>query len=163
MADVEYLSQAAFDRLTQELEDRKGSIRAGIVKRVAEARAEGDLRENGGYHAARDEQGMNEAKIRELEARLKDVKVGVPTDANADGKYEVTPGMFVTAKLSTADKVLKFVLGSRDNAGEGVDAFSPSSPLGEAVLGKQKGEQASYKAPNGREIVVDIIDVEPYV
>jgi transcription elongation factor GreA len=163
MAEVEYLSEAAFNKLTQELDERKGSIRDRIVKRVAAARAEGDLKENGGYHAARDEQGMNEARIRELEARLKNAEIGTPVDSDSDGKFEVTPGMLVTARLSTnPDKTLKFILGSRDNAEEGIDAFSASSPLGGAVLGAQAGETRKYAAPNGKEISVSILSVSPY-
>jgi transcription elongation factor GreA len=161
MSDEIYLTQTAYQGLLDELEDRKGPVRDDIVKRVAAAREEGDLKENGGYHAARDEQGMNEARIREIEHIIAVAEVGTPTDANADGKYEVTPGMVVEAKMSTSDRVLKFVLGARENAVDGIDAFSPSSPLGAAVLGKQEGEKATYKAPSGREIEVTITSVQP--
>lgn len=160
---TEYLSQAAYDKLVDELDQRKTTRRADITKRIAAARDEGDLKENGGYHAARDEQGKNEARIQELEYRLENAEIGTPTDANKDGLLEVTPGMLVEAKLSTSSKTLKFILGSRDNAEPGVDAFSPSSPLGAAIAGAQAGETRSYKSPNGQEIEVNIISVAPYL
>jgi transcription elongation factor GreA len=161
---IEYLSEAAYDKLVSELEERKTTRRATITQRIAAARAEGDLKENGGYHAARDEQGKNEARIRELEHRLEHSEVGIPTDIDLNGKLEVTPGMLVTAKLSTSgDKLHKFILGSRDNADDDITAYSPSSPIGGAILGAEAGEKRSYKAPNGAEIVVQIIDVQPYV
>lgn len=163
MSDEIFLTQSSYDKLSAELADRKGDTRDEIVKRIAAARAEGDLRENGGYHAARDAQGMNEARIREIEHILAVAKVGVPTDDNHDGKLEVSPGMLITAKISTSNKELKFVLGARENATDEIDAFSPSSPIGAAVIGKQAGETAEYKAPNGNVIKVEIISVEQLV
>ncbi len=75
-----WLTQEAYDRLTAELEDLKGPRREEITQRIAAARDEGDLKENGGYHAAREEQGKNEARIRELEAKLRNVQIGTPPD-----------------------------------------------------------------------------------
>ncbi|MDR2508882.1 MAG: transcription elongation factor GreA [Candidatus Ancillula sp.] len=163
MAEVEYLSQAAFDKLSNELKERSTTRRDDIVKRIAQARDEGDLKENGGYHAARDEQGKNEARIKELEYRLENAEIGTPTDANQDGVLEVSPGMLIEAKLSTSSEVLKFILGSRENAEPGIDAFSPSAPLGAAIMGAQAGDTRSYKAPTGQEIEVNIISVTPYI
>src|SRR5262249_28743411 len=67
---VTWLTQQTFDRLNAELEERRGPLRAEIVERISSARDEGDLKENGGYHAAKDEQGTNEARIRQLEEML---------------------------------------------------------------------------------------------
>lgn len=151
-----WLTQEAYDRLSQELEHLKGEGRTEITARIAAARDEGDLKENGGYHAAREEQAKQEARIRELEAKLRNVQIGTPPD---DGKVE--PGMVVTAKVAGDDMV--FLLGSREIAGsEDIDVFSPTSPLGEAINGKQVGDSTSYVAPNGREIPVEIVDAKPF-
>jgi transcription elongation factor GreA len=75
-----WLTQQTFDRLHAELEERRGPLRAEIVERISSARDEGDLKENGGYHAAKDEQGTNEARIRQLEEML----AGATTEPAAD-------------------------------------------------------------------------------
>ncbi|WP_019136289.1 transcription elongation factor GreA [Cellulomonas massiliensis] len=151
-----WLTQEAYDRLSQELEHLKGEGRTEITARIAAARDEGDLKENGGYHAAREEQAKQEARIRELEAKLRNVQIGTPPD---DGKVE--PGMVVTAKVAGDEMV--FLLGSREIAGsEDIDVFSPTSPLGAAINGKQVGDSTSYVAPNGREIPVEIVDAKPF-
>ena len=151
-----WLTQEAYDRLSQELDHLKGEGRAEIAARIAAARDEGDLKENGGYHAAREEQAKQEARIRELEAKLRNVQIGTPPD---DGKVE--PGMVVTATVAGDEMV--FLLGSREIAGsEDIDVFSPTSPLGAAINGKQVGDSTSYVAPNGREIPVEIVDAKPF-
>ncbi|MCR6649909.1 MAG: transcription elongation factor GreA [Cellulomonas sp.] len=151
-----WLTQEAYDRLTAELADLKGPRREEITQRIAAARDEGDLKENGGYHAAREEQGKNEARIRELEAKLRNVQIGTPPD---DGVVE--PGMVVTAEVAGDEEV--FLLGSREMAGTtGIQVFSPTSPLGAAISGKSVGETTSYVAPNSREIKVKILDAKPF-
>ena len=151
-----WLTQEAYDRLTAELEDLKGPRREEITQRIAAARDEGDLKENGGYHAAREEQGKNEARIRELEAKLRNVQIGTPPD---DGVVE--PGMVVTALVAGDEEV--FLLGSREMAGQtGIQVFSPTSPLGAAISGTSVGDTTSYLAPNGREIEVKIVDAKPF-
>ena len=152
-----YLTQEAHDRLTQELADRSGPVRESIRLRIAAAREEGDLRENGGYHAAKDEQGKQEARIRTLEALLKTAKVG---EAPAS-RGIVEPGTVVTALVAGGEEV--FLLGSREiAAGSDLDVYSEASPLGQAILGLKVGEKSSYEAPNGREISVEIVNVETY-
>ncbi|HEY8293717.1 MAG TPA: transcription elongation factor GreA, partial [Micrococcaceae bacterium] len=105
-APAAWLTQEAFDRLKAELDHLSGPGRAEIVKKIEQARSEGDLKENGGYHAAKDEQGKIEARIRQLTELLRDAHVGeAPAD---DGIVE--PGMMVVAKI--AGEKTTFLLGS---------------------------------------------------
>jgi transcription elongation factor GreA len=160
--DIVWLSEVAYLKLKEELEHRKGPKREEITQKIASAREEGDLKENGGYHAARDEQGKNEARIVELEYRLEHARIG--TDENSNGRLDaVALGLVVTASLNNSETPIRFVLGARENADEtaGIDAFSPSSPLGVAILGAKVGSEVNYKAPNGKNIIVKVIAVEP--
>ncbi|SMX68484.1 MULTISPECIES: transcription elongation factor GreA [unclassified Brevibacterium] len=152
-----WLTQEAFDRLSQELEHLSGPGRAEIAEKIEAARDEGDLKENGGYHAAREEQGKQEARIRQLEVLLQSAKVG---SSSSDGKT-VSPGSVVTAKVAGND--MRFLLGSREIAGDSdIDVFSEKSPLGAAVLGITVGGKTSYEAPNGKEIKVEVKSIEPF-
>ena len=154
---VTFLTQDAYDRLVAELEHLSTTGREEIAKRIEAAREEGDLKENGGYHAAKDEQGKQEARIRTLQALLKDAKVGdVPTSTGV-----VEPGTVITAIVAGGQEV--FLLGNREIAsGSELDVYSEASPLGSAILGLKEGEMTSYTAPNGREIPVEIVKVETY-
>ena len=154
-----WLTQEAYDKLRAELEDLKGPKRQEIIERISNARDEGDLKENGGYHAAKDEQGKQEARIRTLEDMLRRAEVG-ETPAN-DGIVE--PGMVVTARIGGGDEE-KFLLGARENLSEGdtLDVYSPESAMGAAINGKSKGEKVTYTAPNGKDLTVKIVDAEPY-
>lgn len=155
-SQVVWLTPEAHARLTEELEHLKGPGRTEIAERIAAARDEGDLKENGGYHAARETQALQEARIRELQAKLDRAKIGTPDD---DGVVE--PGMVVTAKID--GKKSQFLLGSREVGGDtDLDVFTEASPLGQAINGKSKGEVVSYTAPNGREIKVEILDTKPF-
>ena len=156
-----WLTQDAFDKLQAELENLKGPVRSEIVARISAARDEGDLKENGGYHAAREEQGKTEARIRQLEDMLRRAEVGeTPAD---DGIVE--PGMKVTYKFSgdsDADAET-FLLGAREMSDTtNLQVFSPQSPLGSAIIGKRKGETVPYTAPNGKTLEVEILDAVPY-
>ncbi|MDQ1624742.1 MAG: transcription elongation factor GreA [Actinomycetota bacterium] len=156
--NVTWLTQEAYDRLKHELDFLTGEGRAEIVSRIEAAREEGDLKENGGYHAAKDEQGKREARIRQLEQLLQSAQVGEPPAAP---EGVVAPGTIVTAKV--AGEQMRFLLGSREVAGDGIEVYSEKSPLGVAILGKRKGETASYAAPNGKDIPVEILSTEPFV
>ena len=157
-----WLTQEAFDKLTDELDYLKGEGRTTVSAKIAQARDEGDLSENGGYHAAREEQGQQEARIRQLEAMLRDAKIG---EAPA-GSKKVAPGMTVTiAYDDDPDDTDTFLLGSRELIGvtdTSVDVFSPQSPLGAAVVGAKKGQKVSYAAPNGSTINVTILEFGVY-
>ena len=135
MAETQtWLTQEAADRLAAELADREGPRRVDIVKKIEAARAEGDLKENGGYHAAREEQGKNEARIRQLKHMLEHAHIGTPP-AGESGVVGV--GMLVTVDI--AGDEMKFVLGSREiEVGEDIDIYSEKSPLGSAVLGRSE-------------------------
>jgi transcription elongation factor GreA len=153
---TKWLPQAAFDRLTAELEELSGPRREEVIARIAQARDEGDLKENGGYHAAREEQGKIEARIRELTVLLRDAEVGEATATDV-----VAVGNIVTA--SVAGNEMRFLLGSREIAGDSdIDVYSEGSPLGRAVLGAKAGSTVTYTAPNGRDIEVRVENVEPY-
>ena len=152
-----FLTQEAYDRLKAELDQLSGQGRTEIAGKIEAARDEGDLKENGGYHAAKEEQGKMEARIRQLTQLLETAKVGeAPRN---DGT--VVPGMVVTVDMF-GDKET-FLLGSREIA-EGTDlqVFSEKSPLGEAINGKKVGDSTSYEAPNGKSIEVKILDAKPY-
>jgi transcription elongation factor GreA len=155
-----WLTQEAYEKLQAELEDLKGPKRQEIIDKIAAARDEGDLKENSGYHAARDEQGKQEARIRQITEVLRVAEVG-ETPPN-DGVVE--PGMVVTIRFTGDEETEKFLLGARENLSEGdkLTVYSPQSAMGAAIHGRSKGEQVSYRTPTGKEIQVDIIDAVPY-
>jgi transcription elongation factor GreA len=157
--DVTWLTQEAFDGLQAELADREGPLRLEITTRISLARDEGDLKENGGYHAAREEQGKNEARIRVLKHLLENSKVGVPEAA----EDEVAQGKVVTVRIVALDEEMTFLLASREEAATAsIDVYSPTSPLGQAVLGKRVGESSSYELANGKTMEVEVLKVEAY-
>lgn len=152
-----WLTQDAFDRLQGELDQLTGEGRKDIASRIEAAREEGDLKENGGYHAAKDEQGKMEARIRDLEALLKRAVVGEAPQAS--GVVEI--GTIVTAEVFGDEE--RFLLGNRELAdGSDLDVYSAESPLGQAILGRKVGEELSYPAPNGNQIPVKILAVDTY-
>ena len=158
-----WLTQEAADRLKTELAELEGPRRNEIIKKIEAARAEGDLKENGGYHAAREEQGKIEGRIRQLKHMLEHAHIGTPP---AGESGVVGLGMLITADI--AGKEIKFLLGSREIAlgdiakdnqeKEVIDVYSEKSPLGAAVLGRKIGETVKYKAPSGKEIQVAILE-----
>ncbi|GAA2142712.1 transcription elongation factor GreA [Nocardioides koreensis] len=157
-----WLTQEAYDKLQTELENLKGPIRQEVIARISAARDEGDLKENGGYHAARDEQGKVEGRIRQLEDMLRRAEVGeTPAD---DGIVE--PGMKVTYKFvgDDDDEAETFLLGAREieDSVDGLKVYSPQSPLGSAIIGAKVGDTVSYEAPNGKELQVVIVDAVPF-
>ena len=153
-----WLTQTKFDELTAELEDLRGPARAAVVEKVSQARDEGDLKENGGYHAAREELGKLDGRIAQLVEMLKNARVGeTPAD---DGVVE--PGMLVTFKFVGDDETEQFLLGAREMAGDDVQVYSPQSPMGEAINGHKKGETVTYTAPNGKDLKIEIVDAVPY-
>jgi len=160
---VIWLTQEAYQKLSDELDHLTGPGRAEVTAKIAQARDEGDLRENGGYHAAREEQGQQEARIRQLSDMLRRAQVG-EAPANAD---EVAPGTQVTIAFDGDETDTDtFVLGSREllglDASVDVNVYSPQSPLGAAILGKKKGDAVSYVAPNGKSINVTVVKVAAY-
>jgi len=155
MSSQTWLTQEAADRLAAELTTLETQGRTEVIKKIEAARAEGDLKENGGYHAARDEQGKIEARIRQLKQMLENATIGAPP-ASADGI--VGSGMVVSAIV--ADDEMRFLLGSREIATDDLDVYSEKSPLGSAVLGAKIGDKVSYTLPNGKSISVEILGAE---
>ena len=156
---VTWLTQEAYDRLKGELDHLSGPGRSDIAKKIEAAREEGDLRENSGYHAAKDEQGQIEARIILLQHILENARVGGPP--RTDGV--VGPGMTVTIRFVKDDDEVTFLLASREESGAPIDVYSPKSPLGSAIMGKKVGEKATYSLPNGRANTVEILEAVPYV
>ena len=157
-AAVTWLTQEAYDRLKAEYEHLSGPARQEVTDKIQSAREEGDLKENGGYHAAKEEQGKMETRIRQLRQLLENARVGeAPAD---DGR--VSPGMLVTIRYDSDDDTMTFLLGSREDHGGSVDAYSPSSPLGAALVGRTVGDSATYVLPNGNKMTVTIVSAKPY-
>lgn len=156
MTETTWLTQTQYDALSEELRQRTEEERPRIARLIDAARQEGDLSENGGYQAAREEQSLNETRILQLEDLLHDAVVGNVSDS---GKVE--PGTVVTAEIGGQKQ--EFLLGSR-GAGEGlgIRVYSPSAPLGQAILGAKAGDKVEYEAPNGSTIAVKILEVKPY-
>jgi transcription elongation factor GreA len=155
-----WLTQAKFDALQAELEELRGPGRAAVVQKVSDARDEGDLKENGGYHAAREELGKLDGRIAQLEDMLKRAAVGETPSANG----VVGPGMVVTYRFVGDDENERFLLGAREMKGDDDDleVYSPQSPLGAAINGKRKGDKVEYVAPNGKTLKVEIVEAVPY-
>lgn len=147
-----WLSEEAYNRLQAELEDLRTNGRTRISAIIEEARSHGDLRENAEYDSAKDEQGKMEARIRQLEALLRQAKVG-----EAPPQDTVAPGLVVTL-LIDGDRETYFVAGSREERHARYDVLSTSSPVGRAVLGARPGDTVRADAPAGSfEITVEEI------
>ncbi|QGV78855.1 transcription elongation factor GreA [Streptomyces ficellus] len=157
--NVTWLTQEAYNQLRAELEYLSGPARTEIAAKIAAAREEGDLRENGGYHAAKEEQGKQELRVRQLTQLLEHAKVGeAPAETGV-----VAPGMVVTIAFDgDPDDTLDFLLASREYASSDIETYSPQSPLGSGVNGKKVGEDAEYELPNGKKASVKILDAKPY-
>jgi transcription elongation factor GreA len=150
------LTRDTFDRLHAELEDLRTRGRIEIARAIEAARALGDLSENGDYHAAKDSQGKMEARIRQLEAMLEGAEV---IDAAAAGSSdEVTPGRVVALRYAGDDDVERYLIGSIEERQEGVAVVSPASPLGQALIGRRKGDRVAYDAPSGT-LEVEVVEV----
>ncbi|MFI6844597.1 transcription elongation factor GreA [Kitasatospora sp. NBC_00085] len=157
---VTWLTQSGYDQLKAELDHLTGPWRIEIAQKIEAAREEGDLKENAGYHAAKEEQGKYELRIRQLTQLLERAKVG---EAPADSGV-VAPGMVVTVAFDgDEDDTMTFLLGSREMAGsDDLDVYSPQSPLGRAIDAKKVGEEATYELPNGKQASVTITEVKPH-
>ncbi len=158
VANITWLTQEAFDRLTRE-HDALVEGRKDISAKIEAAREEGDLKENGGYHAAKEEQGKQEARIRQLEQLLRTAKVGeTPTEKGVAG-----PGTVVTVAFGDGDQET-FLIGSREDsaARDDIEVYSAQSPLGRALTGLRAGQRASYALPSGKQMSVQLLDVKSY-
>jgi transcription elongation factor GreA len=143
VSDTVWLSQAAYDRLLEELESLRTDGRVRASEAIGAARAHGDIRENAEYEAAKEEQGKMEARIRQLEDMLSRAKVG-----EAPSGETVQAGMVVTTVDEDGDEST-FLIGSREDRIEGLSVVSVQSPLGTALVGAKVGETVDYAAPAG--------------
>jgi transcription elongation factor GreA len=152
------LTQATHDRLVAELEDLTTRGRVEIAQAIEAARALGDLSENGDYHAAKDSQGKMESRIRQLQAMLKHVEIVGETGSD-DGT--VTLGSIVTLRYDGDDEddTQRFFVGSIEERQGDLHVISPSSPLGQVLVGQSGGETVEYQAPGGM-LKVHIVAVE---
>ena len=153
-----WLTQEAFDRLKSEL-DGLIANRPVIAAEINARREEGDLKENGGYHAAREEQGQQEARIRQLQELLRTAQVGT-TPSSAD---QAAPGTVLTIKYEDDEDTEKVLLGSREEGSHGaLQVISPNSPLGAALLGAKPGDAREYQLPDGGNMKVTLVGIEAF-
>lgn len=143
------LSQAAYDKLRAEFDDLTTRGRIEVANKIERAREEGDLKENAGYHAAKDEQGHMEGRIRQLEHLLETAEI-------VDGVSIYT----VLYEGDSEDMAERYVIGNMEEEVDGADVISAGSPLGQALAGAGQGETVTYDAPNGA-LTVTILSVEP--
>jgi transcription elongation factor GreA len=154
-----WLSREAYDRLQAELDEHVAN-RPVLAAEINARREEGDLRENGGYHAAREEQGKVEGRIRYLQELLRTAKVGEPPSGGA-----VAPGMVVTIYFDDdPGDTETFLLGSREIAATtDLTVYSPESALGQAILGMRQRKAVTYTAPSGADIKVTVVSFEAFI
>ena len=156
-AKATWLTQDAHDRLSNELNELIAN-RPVIAAEINARREEGDLKENGGYHAARDNQGQQEGRIRLLQSMLRDAIVATPVDDGVAGPLKV-----VEVRYEGDDEVETYLIGSREERpAAGLDVFSPVSPVGKALTGKRPGEVAEYATPAGKTMRVTLVSATPF-
>ena len=157
-ASKTWLSQEAYDRLQAEL-DELIAARPAVAAEINARREEGDLRENGGYHAAREEQGKQEGRIQYLKEFLRNAEVGEAQTADKVGAGSVVTIYFDDDQSDTET----FLLGSREIAATtDLKVYSPESALGQAILGAKRGDTVTYTAPSGADIKVTVVKFAPY-
>jgi transcription elongation factor GreA len=147
-----WLSQEAYDRLSAELDELINEGRERISAEIEVARQHGDLRENAEYHAAKDEQGKMEARIRQLQALLREARIGEPEHTD-----EVRPGLVVALDVDGDDET--YLLGSREDEHEELEILSASSPMGSAITGAKVGDTVSFETPAGTTLEVTVKDI----
>ena len=150
------LSRDAYDRLQAELDDLTTRGRVDIATAIERARELGDLSENGDYHAAKDEQGKMEARIRQLQAMLKDAEI---VDAPSESGGTVAAGSVVTIRYEGDDDTERYLIGSIEERRDDVSVISPGSPLGQALVGRATGDIVEYEAPGGI-LKVEVVAVD---
>ena len=148
-----HLSSQAHQRLQEELAWRSGEHRQEISQWIERAREHGDIRENADYDAAKNEQGHNEARIRQLEAILRTAVI--VDDAAGD---VVAPGVVVEIKMDGDDEAIEYLVGSIEERHETYEVLSVSSPLGQALLGSEVGAVVTYEGPR-RTMSVEVVGI----
>lgn len=153
--DNQELTQEAFDRLKEELEWRTGKYRLELAEMIEKAREHGDLKENGEYHAAKDTQGLSEARVRELEAIIKDAIIV----ESAVGDV-VAIGTIVEIRMEGDDETTTYLVGSIEEQHDTYDLLTTTSPLGQALMGSMPGDKVQYEGPKST-FEVEIVSVKP--
>jgi transcription elongation factor GreA len=154
MPETHHLSSATFERLRGELEDLTTRGRVEIARKIEAARELGDLTENGDYQAAKEEQGKMEARIRHLQALLRDAEI---VEAGATDSVEA--GSIVELRYEGEDETERYLVGSIEERRGDVLVVSPGSPLGSALLGARPGDMVEYEAPSGA-LKVEVVGIE---
>lgn len=134
--------------LQQELKKLKGIDRPAVIRAIAEARAHGDLKENAEYHAAKDQQGFIEGRIKELEGKLSHVQVIDVTEIDAGGK--VIFGSTVTLLDEDSEKEITYRIVGQDEADIKTGLISYTSPIARALISKSEGDTVEFNAPDGK-------------
>ncbi|MBB33677.1 MAG: transcription elongation factor GreA [Acidimicrobiaceae bacterium] len=155
MTQVQKLSQAAYDRLQDEFTLLTTTGRIDIARKIETARELGDLSENGDYHAAKEEQGKMEGRIAHLSSILENAEIVDETR----GGDTVQAGSIVSIQYVGDDDIERYLLGSIEERVEDAEVASPTSPLGEALLGSKVDQIVKYEAPGGI-LKVKIVAIE---
>jgi transcription elongation factor GreA len=151
------LTQATYERLGAELEDLTTRGRVEIAQAIEAARALGDLSENGDYHAAKDSQGKMESRIRQLQAMLKSVEI--VESGSDDGSISLGSTVTLRYEGDDEDDTQTFFVGSIEERQGDLPVVSPSSPLGQVLVGRGAGDSVEYRAPGGM-LKVHIVAIE---
>lgn len=149
-----HLSRETYERLSNELEELTTVGRTRIAQAIEAARNLGDLSENGDYHAAKDEQGRMEGRIRQLQAMLENAQI-VEDEGPTDS---VRPGVTISLRYEGDDDVERYLVGSIEERRDDLAVISPASPLGQSLLGRSRGDTVEYEAPSGT-LKVEIVEV----
>lgn len=149
-----WLTQEAYDKLRAELDDLKGPQRQEIVGRISAARDEGDLKENGGYHAAKEEQGKMAGRIAHLNAILENHMI-----IEAGGSDEVRVGSVVEIRYEGDSDTERYLVGSIEERSGDLEVISPGSALGEALIGAAAGDKVTYETPTGATLSIECVSV----
>jgi transcription elongation factor GreA len=152
--ETHHLSRTAFDRLKAEHDDLTTRGRVEIARKIESARELGDLSENGDYHAAKEEQGKMEGRIRHLAALITNAEI-----VEGGSSDTVQAGSIVSLRYQGDDDAERFLIGSIEERHDDLDVISPGSPLGAALLGHATGDVVDYEAPGGV-LKVEIVDIE---
>jgi transcription elongation factor GreA len=150
----QHLSAQAHQRLQEELAERSGPRRKDISAWIERAREHGDIKENADYDAAKNEQGHNEARIRQLEQSLKTAVLVEGPSGDV-----VAPGTIVEIRMDDDDETIKYLVGSIEERHDDLDVISPGSALGGALNGQKPGDLVAYETPTGATLEVELLEV----
>lgn len=155
-----WLTQESYDRLNAELTALKEN-RPVLAAEINERREEGDLKENGGYHAAREQQGQEEARITYLEELLDSATIG---EAPQESGVALVGSVIHVYYDGDEDDKETFLIGTRglESSNPDLETYSTDAPLGAAIVGAKVGETREYQTPTGDTVSVTIVSAEPY-